>query len=293
MALQAPAKDNLLAEFEELIDRIGKEVAEKSLSPTLKELMTTWQAGVDNHQQYMAQLVTRFVDKTTHVEETLSQTHALCKQLDSLAVSMGEEWRSSVAKLAAGYNEVIEKTDIPFFLRTLSEELKQYQKLRADLEEAYRQLGEVCQLLSREMQSYRSLVYDNMARTKAMLDSGIQDLKRSNQTVGEHMSLLRDEMHKLCADIRQEVDKSLEDASSKYSRIHAQQEQAETNLLALLESVRSLEMRQKTSLESFLDAINNLAAGQRRIAHRMAVTAWAGIGGLLAATAFLAYVVIR
>lgn len=202
MAVKTRLEDDLLAEFQELIRQIGKEVAEESLSPTLKELVIMWQAGVDEHQKHMAQLVIDLENRTKHIGEILSRTQQVSEEIDSSSVSLGEKWKSSAEVLVTGLNEILEKTDVPSVLKSLSDELREYQKIHSNLADAYLQLKEVRGLIEGEVHSYRSLVSESTPKIMEMLESSIQHLSESDRVATEHTSVLAAEMRKLSQDIQ-------------------------------------------------------------------------------------------
>lgn len=208
MPVQTQPEDALLAEFQELIQQIGKEVAEESLSPTLKKLVIMWQAGVDEHQKHMAQLIIDLENRTKRIGEILSRTQQVSEEIDSSSVSLGEKWKSSAEVMVTGLNEILEKTDVPSALKSLSDELHEYQKIHSNLTDAYRQLKEIRGLIEGEVQSYRSLVSESTPKIMEMLESSIQHLNESDRVATEHTSVLTAEMRKLSQDIQDMAEKA-------------------------------------------------------------------------------------
>jgi chromosome segregation ATPase len=197
MPSQTRPEDALLAEFQELIHQIGKEVSEESLSPALKDLVTMWQAGVDEHQTHMAQLVIDLENRTEHIGEILSRTQQVSEEIDSSSVSLGEKWKSSAEVLATGLNEILEKTDVPSVLKSLTDELHEYQKIHSNLDEAHLRLKESHGLFENEVESYRSLVSESVPRIMEMLESNVRHLEESDRIAAKHISALKTETRKL------------------------------------------------------------------------------------------------
>ncbi|GEM_PF-6035628 len=272
------ARYDLLTEFQNLIDKIGKEVAQESLLPVTEKMLQTWNQRIDTYEKQVSDRLESFAYSVSHVDQVLTESTELMSELKSLA-----------DQLAAGFASVVEESDIPGFLKTLTEEMENYQRLRVELADATNRLSEVAV----NLHDYCGRFEDSLKAAHTRLaDKMATELAEAKGIVKEFTDSLTSSNHQLCT-VLAETGQQVVTASQEYNTKVYELEQNYQVINDKIEMVLKSLAQMSAILDSERKAIEELTAESQLLRRRTAMLTGLSLVSFLALGLTLIYFFLK
>jgi len=256
-----PGDEDLLQQFQELVSRVGTEVAEESLVPVLNELVAKWQVVARAHEERITALASNLERVSTYVSQ----------QMVRCAGDAEKSVVRSVSEAQRVWQRLTQETDIPAQMRELSKHARELWEVASRLQSVTGELSSATRRLATQAE-------EALSRVEKRLPSLISEIRALNDGLAqmraqhaETTSVLTS-LQKLGEAFQRDASDMVDAARNLDAKLTDYQSSTASHLSALGKAVQSVNELQARSVRDLQSAIAVQASGiADRLDQRLAV----------------------